>query len=126
MQIQRFGFPAIPMTAPQITRSLEAYIMWLLRKVMFTENHVSTISARYIHFARGIAEAIVPGRMHTVELGFSCLSSYVPRYVQCLPVNQGRFCLARMPIVTATVVMEEVLYRPSRSKCQPNSRQPGT
>lgn len=57
MQIQRFGFPATPMTAPQITRSLEAYIMWLLGKVMFTENHVSTISARYIHFARGIAEA---------------------------------------------------------------------
>ena len=57
MQIQRFGFPATPMTAPQITRSLEAYIMWLLGKVMFTENHVSTISARYIHFARGITEA---------------------------------------------------------------------
>ena len=68
----------------------------------------------------------MPGRMHTVELGFSCLSSYVPRYVQCLPVNQGQFCLARMPIVAATVVVGEVPYRPSRCKCQPNSRQPGT
>ena len=57
MQIQKFRYPAIPMTQPQITRSLEAYLMWLLGKVMFTENHVSTISARYIRYAREIAEA---------------------------------------------------------------------
>ena len=45
------------MTEPQITRSLEAYIMWLLGKVMFTENHVTTISARYIPIAMEIANA---------------------------------------------------------------------
>jgi hypothetical protein len=45
------------MTEPQITRSLEAYILWLLGKVMFTENHVTTISARYIPIAVEIANA---------------------------------------------------------------------
>ncbi len=39
------------MTGPQITRSLEAYILWLLGKVMFTENHQTTISRRYIPIA---------------------------------------------------------------------------
>lgn len=45
------------MTEPQITRSLEAYLMWLLGKVMFTENHQTTISRRYIPIALEIAEA---------------------------------------------------------------------
>ena len=54
MQIQEFEGP---MNEAQITRSLEAYLMWLLGKIMFTENHVSTISRLYIPIAREIAEA---------------------------------------------------------------------
>ena len=50
------------MDPEQLSRSLEAYIMWLLGKVMFTENHVDTISARYLPFAREIADAA--GREH--------------------------------------------------------------
>ncbi|KAK1633145.1 hypothetical protein QYE76_007460 [Lolium multiflorum] len=46
-----------PMSEAQITRSLEAYLMWLLGKVMFTENHQTTISRRYIPIAQEIAEA---------------------------------------------------------------------
>jgi hypothetical protein len=45
------------MTEPQITRSLEAYIMWLLGKVMFTENHVTTINAHYIPIVVEIANS---------------------------------------------------------------------
>ena len=45
------------MTAAQITRSLEAYLMWLLGKTMFTDNHGNTISARYIPIAQEIADA---------------------------------------------------------------------
>ena len=45
------------MNEAQITRSLEAYLMWLLGKIMFTENHGSTISALYIPIEREIAEA---------------------------------------------------------------------
>nr|XP_051229877.1 serine/threonine-protein phosphatase 7 long form homolog [Lolium perenne] len=56
-QIEQFGYPDAPMTAAQITRSLEAYLMWLLGKTMFTDNHGNTISARYIPIAQEIAEA---------------------------------------------------------------------
>lgn len=56
-QIQKFGYPETQMTEPQITQSLEAYIMWLLGKVMITENHVTTISAHYIPIAVEIANA---------------------------------------------------------------------
>ena len=45
------------MTQAQITQSLEAYIMWLLGKSMFTENHGNTISARYIPIVQEIADA---------------------------------------------------------------------
>ena len=47
IHIQKFS-PNMALNATQITRSLEAYILWLTGKVMFTENHVTTISARYI------------------------------------------------------------------------------
>ncbi|KAM0915146.1 hypothetical protein ACQ4PT_011046 [Festuca glaucescens] len=56
-QIDQFGYPATPMNEAQITRSLEAYLMWLLGKTMFTDNHGNTISARYIAIAQEIAEA---------------------------------------------------------------------
>ncbi|KAK1607857.1 hypothetical protein QYE76_031530 [Lolium multiflorum] len=56
-QIEQFGYPDESMTASQITRSLEAYLMWLLGKTMFTDNHGNTISARYIPIAQEIAEA---------------------------------------------------------------------
>jgi hypothetical protein len=36
------------MTEQQITKSLEAYILWLLGKVMFMENHQTTITMRFI------------------------------------------------------------------------------
>ena len=45
------------MSESQIIRSLEAYLMWLLGKVMFTENHQTTISRRYIPIALEIADA---------------------------------------------------------------------
>ncbi|KAK1680870.1 hypothetical protein QYE76_041718 [Lolium multiflorum] len=46
-----------PMSEAQITRSLEAYILWLLGKVIFTENHQTTISRPFIPIALEIAEA---------------------------------------------------------------------
>ena len=57
MQIGVLGYPGIALTGPQITRCLEAYLIWLFGKVMFTETHVDTISARFIPIAREIAEA---------------------------------------------------------------------
>ena len=59
MQVQSFpGYPQLD--EPQLRVSLEAYIIWLMGKVMFTENHVTTIAARYIPIAREIAMATGP------------------------------------------------------------------
>ena len=57
MQIGALGYPDVVLSQEQITRCLEAYLMWLFGKVMFTESHVDTISARFISIAREIAEA---------------------------------------------------------------------
>jgi hypothetical protein len=46
------------MTPEQITRSLEAYIMWLMGKITFTENHMNTIVCGTFRLhAQEIAEA---------------------------------------------------------------------
>ena len=64
IQIQKFpGYPQVLLNATQITHSLEAYILWLLGKVMFTENHVTTISALYIPVALEIASAQTPDQI---------------------------------------------------------------
>jgi hypothetical protein len=57
MQIGLLGYPGIDLSRPQIDRCLEAYILWLFGKVMFTDNHVNTVDARYISIAREIADA---------------------------------------------------------------------
>ena len=45
------------LTQEQVTRSLEAYVIWLLGKVMFTETHQDTITARWVPIALEIAAA---------------------------------------------------------------------
>ena len=57
MQIGILGYPDAALTEAQITRCLEAYLLWLFGKVMFIDSHVDTISARFINMAREIAEA---------------------------------------------------------------------
>jgi hypothetical protein len=63
------------MTEPQITRSLEAYIMWLLSKVMFTENHQTTISRCYIPIAHEIADATTTEDITPRSWGSAVLAS---------------------------------------------------
>jgi hypothetical protein len=48
------------MTEPQITRSLEVYILWLLGKIMFIETHGDTSSARFIPIALEIVNTVTP------------------------------------------------------------------
>jgi hypothetical protein len=55
---QKFGYPRVVMTELQITRSLEAYILWLLGKTIFMETHGDTISARFISIALEIANTV--------------------------------------------------------------------
>lgn len=59
MQIWKFQ-PIHTMNETQITRSLEAYLMWLFGKIMFIESHGDTISAGFIPIALEIATAVTP------------------------------------------------------------------
>ena len=72
MQIQNFW---TPLTAEQITRSLEAYLMWLFGKVMFTENHVTTISALYILMALEIASTQTADQIRQRSWGSAVLAT---------------------------------------------------
>uniref|UniRef100_A0A8I6XC07 Aminotransferase-like plant mobile domain-containing protein n=1 Tax=Hordeum vulgare subsp. vulgare TaxID=112509 RepID=A0A8I6XC07_HORVV len=59
-QIVSLGYPNVELSQAQIDRSLEAYILWLFGRTMFTENHVTTVDARLIGIAREIADARCP------------------------------------------------------------------
>ena len=72
MQIQNFR---APLTAEQIARSLEAYLLWLFGKVMFTENHVTTISALYIPMALEIASAQTADQIRQRSWGSAVLAA---------------------------------------------------
>lgn len=74
----QLGWPAVQFPEPQIDRCLKAYIHQLFSKTMFTENHVTTIHARFIGIAREIADARCPSQ------GTSC------RGVSVLPCQQLR------------------------------------
>ena len=54
MQIAKFEEP---LSEALIDRCIEAYLLWLFGKVMFTQNHVNTVDARYIAMAQQIANA---------------------------------------------------------------------
>ncbi|KAM0857006.1 hypothetical protein ACQ4PT_048745 [Festuca glaucescens] len=74
-QIQKFGYPATQMPRMQITRSLEVFIIWLLGKTMFTENHGNTINARYIPIAQEIADATSAGDITPRSWGSAVLAA---------------------------------------------------
>ena len=46
-------------TEHQVARHLEAYLLWLFGWVMFTTSHGNTVDARWIAYARAIADAPV-------------------------------------------------------------------
>ena len=75
MQIGVLGYPGAELSGPQITRCLEAYLMWLFGKVMFTETHVDTITARFIPMAREIAEAQSPADIVPRSFGSAVLAA---------------------------------------------------
>src|SRR3954469_17685091 len=74
MQLQKFP-QGVPLTEEQITRSLEAYLLWLFSKVMFTENHVNTINKGYIPIAYEIATAQGPHQIVQRSWGSAVLAA---------------------------------------------------
>ena len=75
IQIVRLGYPGVVLSEAQIDRSLEAYIMWLFGKTMFTENHVTTVDARLIGIAREIADARCPRDIQQRSFGSAVLAA---------------------------------------------------
>ena len=75
IQIENLGYPQAVLSPPQITRSLEAYILWLFGKVMFTETHVNTINARYIPIAMQIADAHFAADIEPRSFGSAVLAA---------------------------------------------------
>jgi hypothetical protein len=73
MQIWKFQ-PRHTMTEEQITRSLEAYLMWLFGKIMFIKSHGDTISVSFIPIALKIATAVTPDNITPRSWGSAFLA----------------------------------------------------
>ena len=56
MQVERM---AKDPTEYQVARHLETYLLWLFGWVMFTSSHGNTVDARWIAYARAIADTAV-------------------------------------------------------------------
>jgi hypothetical protein len=83
MQIWKFQ-PRNTMTGEQITRSLEAYLMWLFGKIIFIESHVDTISAGFIPIALEISTAVTPDDITPRSWGSTLLAGmYRAMYISC-------------------------------------------
>lgn len=118
MQLQKFP-EGVPLSDAQITRSLEAYLLWLFGKVMFTENHVNTINKGYIPIAYEIATAEVPGQVIQRSWGSavlaatyrgmcrgSCLSSPTSALLGC-PLFLQLWSWERFPIGRPDICAED-------------------
>jgi hypothetical protein len=75
LQIQYLGYPRTQLNEAQIDRCLEAYLLWLLGKTMFTEPHGDSISARFITIAFEIANARRPEDIRQRSFGSAVLAA---------------------------------------------------
>ena len=63
-----------------VTRSLEAYLLWLFRYIMFNNSHGAYVDRVLVPYAQEIAEAA--GGNASIQLGFSGTCSHVPWLLQ--------------------------------------------
>jgi hypothetical protein len=81
-------------TEEQITRSLEAYLMWLFGKIMFIESHGDTISAGFIPIALEIANAVTPDDITPRSWGSALLAcTYRAMCISCRKSKPGSILL---------------------------------
>lgn len=99
VQIGVLGYPDAALNDTQITRSLEAYLMWLFGKVMFTETHVDTISARFINMAREIAEAQQPDEIVPRSFGSAVLAATYRAMCTACRKNKGSSSILGCPML---------------------------
>jgi Plant mobile domain len=72
--------------------------MWLLGKVMFTENHVNTISARYIPLAREIANATEQDNIRQRSWGSAVLAATYRALCNACVLTADRSALLGCPL----------------------------
>jgi hypothetical protein len=94
MQIWKFQ----QTTEEQITRSLEAYLMWLFGKIIFINSHGDTISAGFILIALEIANAVTPDDITPMSWGSALLACmYRAMCISCRK-SKPRSFLFRCPL----------------------------
>ena len=72
--------------------------MWLLGKVMFTENHVDTITARYLPFAREIADATQPEHIRQRSWGSAVLAATYRAICNACMLTSGKSAILGCPL----------------------------
>ena len=72
--------------------------MWLLGKVMFTENHVDTITARYLPFAREIADATEPAHIRQRSWGSAVLAATYRAMCNACMLHSDKSALLGCPL----------------------------
>ena len=99
MQIAALGYPGVQLSEAQIDRCLEAYILWLFGKTMFTENHVTTVDARLIGIAREIAGARCPGDIVQRSFGSAVLAATYRGLCKACTLKARRSALVGCPLL---------------------------
>jgi hypothetical protein len=98
MQIATLGWPQVQLTVAQVDRALEAYIMWLLGRVMFTSTHGNTVDERYIGVAREIADARRYGDIQQRSWGSAVLAATVRALCEACQRDSASSGLTGCPI----------------------------
>jgi len=96
MQIAKFEEP---LSEALIDRCLEAYLLWLFGKVMFTQNHVNTVDARYIAMARQIADAREQLHITQRGYGYALLAAMYRGLCSICTKNSKRSALIGCPLL---------------------------
>jgi hypothetical protein len=87
------------LTLQQTDRALEAYLLWLFGRVLFTTPHGDTIDARWIALAREIADAQNPGQVAPRSWGSAVLAhTFRALSTACYKV-EGRPTLSGCPLL---------------------------
>ena len=99
IQIGKLGYPRVQLDQYQLDRCLEAYLLWLLGKSMFTENHVDTISARYIPLALEIAQAGCADALRPRSWGSAVLAATYRGMCNGCQLNKAKSALLGCPLL---------------------------
>jgi len=87
------------LTVQQLDRALEAYLLWLFGYVLFTTGAGDTVSARWIHVAREIADAQNPQDVRDRSWGSAVLAATFRGLCTACFKAEGRPTLMGCPLL---------------------------